>query len=211
MKSKMSEGVLIAVSGFSGAGKGTIMKRLLDKYPGYALSVSATTRDPRDGEREGIEYFFKTEDEFKTMIQNGELLEYAGYVGHYYGTPKKYVEEMQTNGKNVLLEIEVQGALKVKKANPDTVMIFVVAPSVKEIENRLNSRGTESKEKIAERMEQIKREIKSISEYDYLIVNEDIEKSVDLISNIVEAERTKVKNKKYFINKLSEEINGGIK
>ncbi len=207
----MSEGVLIAVSGFSGAGKGTIMKRLLDKYPGYALSVSATTRDPRDGEREGIEYFFKTEDEFKTMIQNGELLEYAGYVGHYYGTPKKYVEEMQTNGKNVLLEIEVQGALKVKKANPDTVMIFVVAPSVKEIENRLNSRGTESKEKIAERMEQIKREIKSISEYDYLIVNEDIEKSVDLISNIVEAERTKVKNKKYFINKLSEEINGGIK
>ena len=145
------------------------------------------------------------------MIQNGELLEYAGYVGHYYGTPKKYVEEMQTNGKNVLLEIEVQGALKVKKANPDTVMIFVVAPSVKEIENRLNSRGTESKEKIAERMEQIKREIKSISEYDYLIVNEDIEKSVDLISNIVEAERTKVKNKKYFINKLSEEINGGIK
>lgn len=207
----MNEGVLIAVSGFSGAGKGTIMKRLLDKYPGYALSVSVTTRDPRDGEREGIEYFFKTEDEFKTMIQNGELLEYAGYVGHYYGTPKKYVEEMQTNGKNVLLEIEVQGALKVKKANPDTVMIFVVAPSVKEIENRLNSRGTESKEKIAERMEQIKREIKSISEYDYLIVNEDIEKSVDLINNIVEAERTKVKNKKYFINKLSEEINGGIK
>ncbi len=207
----MSEGVLIAVSGFSGAGKGTIMKRLLDKYPGYALSVSATTRDPRDGEIEGREYFFKTEDEFKNMIQNGELLEYAGYVGHYYGTPKKYVEEMQADGKNVLLEIEVQGALKVKKANPDTVMIFVVAPSVKEIENRLNCRGTESKEKIAERMEQIKREIKSISEYDYLIINEDIEKSVDLINNIVEAELTKVKNKKCFINKLSEEINGGIK
>lgn len=205
----MSEGVLIAVSGFSGAGKGTIMKRLTEKYPGYALSVSATTRDPRPGEREGIEYFFKSEAEFDRMIKNNELLEYAGYVGHYYGTPKHYVEEMRKNGKNVILEIEVQGALKVKEANPDTVMIFVAAPSLGEIEHRLNVRGTESKKTIADRMSQVKREIKSVEKYDYLVINEEIDKSVDLINSIVEAERTRVKNKKDFINRLSEEINGG--
>ncbi len=199
----------MAVSGFSGAGKGTIMKKMLEKYPHYALSVSATTRQPREGEQEGVDYFYKSEEEFQRMIENEELLEYAGYVGHYYGTPKAYVEKMLESGRNVLLEIEVQGALKVKEKNPDMLLAFVVAPSVEEIRNRLNGRGTESKQVIEERMAQIKREVQIIPKYDYLIVNEDVDRSVEILNNIVESERCKVEKNREFIEKLEKEINGG--
>ncbi len=199
----------MAVSGFSGAGKGTIMKKMLEKYPHYALSVSATTRQPREGEQEGVDYFYKSEEEFQRMIENEELLEYAGYVGHYYGTPKAYVEKMLESGRNVLLEIEVQGALKVKEKNPDMLLAFVVAPSVEEIRNRLNGRGTESKQVIEERMAQIKREVQIIPKYDYLIVNEDVDRSVEVLNNIVESERCKVEKNREFIEKLEKEINGG--
>ena len=140
-------GILIVVSGFSGAGKGTLMKRLLEKYEErYALSVSATTRQPREGERDGIEYFFKTKEEFEKMIAKEELIEYARYVENYYGTPRAYVEQMLEAGKDVILEIEIQGALKVKKAFPDTLLLFVVPPSAEELKHRLVGRGTESME-----------------------------------------------------------------
>ena len=142
-------GILIVVSGFSGAGKGTLMKRLLEKYEErYALSVSATTRQPREGERDGIEYFFKTKEEFEKMIAKEELIEYARYVENYYGTPRAYVEQMLEAGKDVILEIEIQGALKVKKAFPDTLLLFVVPPSAEELKHLLVGRGTESMEVI---------------------------------------------------------------
>ena len=127
----MSEGILVAVSGFSGAGKGTLMKELLSRHEGYALSVSATTRTPRPGEKNGVEYFFKTEEEFRRMIEEDAFIEYARYVDHYYGTPKAYVEEQLAAGRNVILEIEIQGALAVKQKRPDTLLLFVTPPARK--------------------------------------------------------------------------------
>ena len=204
----MNKGLLIAVSGFSGSGKGTIMKRLLEKYPDYALSISATTRQPREGEREGVDYFFKTEEEFRKMIEGGELIEYAGYVGHHYGTPRAYVEEKRAAGYDVFLEIEVQGALKVKELFPETLLIFVSAPSIAEIRNRLKKRGTESDEVIEERIAQIHREIASVPGYDYLIINEEVEESVDLIHSILSAEHHKTSYQKAFLEALETEENG---
>ena len=142
-------GILIVVSGFSGAGKGTVMRALLEKYDNYALSISATTRNPREGEVDGREYFFKTTEEFEKMIAQDELIEYARYVNNYYGTPKAYVEEQLAAGKDVILEIEIQGALKIKKKFPEAVLIFVTPPSAGELRNRLAGRGTETPEKIA--------------------------------------------------------------
>ena len=148
----MSKGVLTIVSGFSGAGKGTVMKGLLANYDNYALSISATTRRPREGEQDGREYFFKTREEFEQMIAEGAFIEYAQYVENYYGTPKAYVEEQLANGKDVLLEIEIQGALQVKKLRPDALLIFITPPSAEILEQRLTGRGTETPEVIAMRM-----------------------------------------------------------
>ena len=136
------KGILIVVSGFSGSGKGTIMKELLKQYDNYALSISATTRNPRPGEEDGREYFFKTVEDFEKMIAKEELIEYARYVDNYYGTPRAYVEEQLEAGKDVILEIEIQGALKVKEKFPDTLLLFVTPPSAKELKNRLIGRGT---------------------------------------------------------------------
>lgn len=138
------KGILIVVSGFSGSGKGTIMRELLKKYDNYALSVSATTRAPRPGEEEGREYFFKSTEEFEKMIAKDELIEYARYVDNYYGTPRVYVEEQLEAGKDVVLEIEIQGALKVKEKFPDTLLLFVTPPSAQELRSRLVGRGTET-------------------------------------------------------------------
>ena len=138
-------GILTVISGFSGAGKGTIVKRLLEKYPqNYALSISATTRAPRPGEQDGREYFFRSVDCFEKMIENDELLEYARYVSNYYGTPKAYVQEQLKSGRDVILEIEIQGALKIKEKYPDTLLLFVTPPSFEELERRLVGRGTET-------------------------------------------------------------------
>ena len=138
-------GILIVVSGFSGAGKGTLMKELMKRYEEtYALSVSATTRNPREGEVDGREYFFKTTEEFEKMIAKEELIEYARYVENYYGTPRTYVEQQLEAGKDVILEIEIQGALKVKERFPDTLLLFVTPPSAKELRRRLVGRGTET-------------------------------------------------------------------
>ena len=147
-----TRGILIVVSGFAGSGKGTLMKEIMEQYDNYALSISATTRKPRGSEVDGKEYFFKTTEEFKKMIAQGELIEYANYVGNYYGTPKAYVEEQLASGKDVILEIEIQGALKVKKQFPETLLLFVTPPNATVLKERLVGRGTESIEVVEQRM-----------------------------------------------------------
>ena len=164
------EGILIVVSGFSGAGKGTIMKALLERYDNYALSISATTRNPRPGEEEGKAYFFKTTEEFEKMIAKDDLIEYAMYVGNYYGTPKAYVEEQLRAGKDVILEIEIQGALKVKEKFPSTLLLFVTPPSAEELRKRLEGRGTETQEVIDGRMKRAIEEAEYMDQYDYLLI-----------------------------------------
>ena len=139
------QGILVVVSGFSGAGKGTLMRELLKRYDNYALSVSATTRTPREGEKDGQEYFFVSKEEFLKMIEEQRLIEYAQYVNHYYGTPKDYVEEKLASGKDVILEIEIQGALKIKKRFPEALLLFVTPPSAKELRRRLVGRGHQCK------------------------------------------------------------------
>ncbi len=215
----MSEkGILVVVSGFSGAGKGTIMKRLMEKYgDSYALSISATTRAPRTGERNGIEYFFKTVEEFESMIEKEELIEYAQYVGNYYGTPKAYVEEQLSAGKNVILEIEIQGALKIKEKFPDTKLLFVTAPSATELKNRLVGRGTETMDVISARLSRACEESQGIENYDYLVVNDELEDSVDNVDLIIRSERAKnveavldkqIANNIDFINNMRKELTG---
>ena len=147
-----NKGILIVVSGFSGAGKGTLMKRMLETYDNYALSISMTTRKPREGERDGVEYFFTDKDTFERKISENQLIEYACYCENYYGTPREYVEKQLSAGKDVILEIEIQGALKVKAKHPDCLLVFVTPPSAQELERRLIGRGTESKEVIAKRL-----------------------------------------------------------
>ena len=146
-------GLLIVISGFSGSGKGTIMKELIRRYPEkYALSISATTRQPREGEQDGREYFFKTKEEFLSMIEHNELLEHAQYVGNYYGTPKAYVQQQLQAHKHVILEIEIQGALKIKEQFPQTLLLFVTPPSAEILKERLTGRGTETEEVIHSRL-----------------------------------------------------------
>ncbi len=205
----MSKGLLLVVSGFSGAGKGTLMKRLIAEYPAYALSISATTRKPRSTEKDGVDYFFKTKEEFEAMIAADELIEYEKYVDNYYGTPKRYVEDMMAQGKDVFLEIDVRGAVNIKKKIPEAVLVFVAAPSIAELKRRLMGRGTESAEVIEKRLEQIKRELKSVPDYDYLLINDDIEDCMNNMNAIVSAQRQKIGSNKAFIDKLANEINGG--
>ena len=168
------KGILIVVSGFSGAGKGTLMKELLRNYDNYALSISATTRNPREGETDGKEYFFKTVEEFEKMIAQDELIEYAKYVNNYYGTPRAYVEEQLEKGKDVILEIEIQGALKVKEKFPETLLLFVTPPDVVTLKNRLVGRGTETMEVIESRMQRAAEEATGMDAYDYLVINDDL-------------------------------------
>ena len=187
----MSKGVLTVVSGFSGAGKGTVMKRLIQKYDDYALSISVTTRKPREGERDGIEYFFKTKEEVETMIENDEFLEYARYVDNYYGTPRFYVEEMLAKGKNVILEIEIQGAMQIKAKNPEAVLVFVTPPSFEELRNRLVGRGTETADVIESRLRRASEEAEGMPSYDYILVNDQVEDCVDRLHQIILSERAK--------------------
>ena len=171
----MSRGILVIVSGFSGAGKGTVMKRFLDKYKNYALSISVTTRAPRENEVDGRDYFFRSREEFEKLIEEDALLEYAEYSNNYYGTPRSYVEQHLREGKDVVLEIEMQGAMKVKKKIPEALMIFITPPSVEELIRRLQNRGTETKEQIVDRMMTARNESCHVQEYDYLLVNDNLE------------------------------------
>ena len=201
----MSKGVLTVVSGFSGAGKGTVMKRLIQKYDDYALSISVTTRNPREGERDGIEYFFKTKEEVEAMIENDEFLEYARYVDNYYGTPRFYVEEMLAKGKNVILEIEIQGAMQIKEKNPEAVLVFVTPPSFEELRNRLIGRGTETADVIESRLRRASEEAEGMPSYDYILVNDQVEDCVDRLHQIILSERAKAQRNEEFINTIQQE------
>lgn len=201
----MSKGVLTVVSGFSGAGKGTVMKRLIQKYDDYALSISVTTRNPREGERDGIEYFFKTKEEVETMIENDEFLEYARYVDNYYGTPRFYVEEMLAKGKNVILEIEIQGAMQIKAKNPEAVLVFVTPPSFEELRNRLVGRGTETADVIESRLRRASEEAEGMPSYDYILVNDQVEDCVDRLHQIILSERARAQRNEEFINTIQQD------
>ena len=202
------EGILIVVSGFSGAGKGTIMKALLERYDNYALSISATTRNPRPGEEEGKAYFFKTTEEFEKMIAKDDLIEYAMYVGNYYGTPKAYVEEQLRAGKDVILEIEIQGALKVKEKFPNTLLLFVTPPSAEELRKRLEGRGTETQEVIDGRMKRAIEEAEYMDQYDYLIVNDELDVCVEEMHHLIQGEHERCFRNQTFIEHMKRELKG---
>ena len=181
----MSEGVLAVVSGFSGVGKGTLVKELVKRYDDYALSISATTRKPRPGEVDGREYFFITKEEFEKRISEGRFLEYTSYVGNYYGTPRDYVVEQVKKGKNIILEIEIEGGFNVKKAYPDAKLIFVIPPSKEELERRLRKRGSETEDEIQRRLARAVEEEKYMNKYDYILVNDDFEDSLNKLNLII--------------------------
>ena len=197
---------MIVVSGFSGAGKGTIMRELLKRYEQYALSVSATTRAPREGEEEGKDYFFKTREAFERMIADDELVEYACYVNHYYGTPRAYVEEMLSRGRDVILEIEIQGARKIRKQFPEAVLLFVTTRNAQVLKERLTKRGTESPEVIGQRLKRAAQESEGIEEYDYLVVNDELEVCVEEIHAIIESEHRRIRYNMELVNKVREEL-----
>ncbi len=206
MKQK-NKGILTVVSGFSGAGKGTIMKELLKQHPDtYALSISATTRNPRPGETDGVEYFFRTREEFEQMIAEDALIEYAQYVGNYYGTPKAYVEEQLLAGKNVILEIEIQGALKVKEKFPDTLLLFVTPPSAEELKNRLVGRGTETMDVVMSRLNRANEEAEGIEQYDYLVINDVLEDAVEEVHQIIQNEHYRVSRNETSIEMMRNEL-----
>ena len=202
------KGIIIVVSGFSGAGKGTLMKALTSKYDNYALSVSATTRNPRPGEVNGREYFFVSNEEFEKLIQENGLIEHAGYVDHYYGTPRKFVEDKLSQGIDVILEIEIQGALQIKEQYPDAVLLFVMPPSAAELEKRLRGRGTETEEVILQRLKRAREESVGIEKYDYLVINDDLEQCTERLHNIIEAAHGTPQRNLDFIDTIREELNG---
>ena len=205
------KGILMIVSGFAGSGKGTVVKRMLSDYDNYALSISATTRNPRPGEEHGREYFFVSKSEFESMIKDDALLEYAQYVDNYYGTPKKYVEEMLEAGKDVILEIEQQGALKVKEKCPDAVLLFLMPPTVEEVYNRLKKRGTETEDVIMKRMSQGAVEAEVIEKYDYLIINDDLGECVKDVNSAIQSAKHCVNRNIDFINDVKKQFKEFLK
>ena len=200
------QGILVVVSGFSGAGKGTLMKELLKRYDNYALSVSATTRQPREGEKDGEDYFFVSREYFQQMIEEGRLVEYAQYVNHYFGTPRDYVEKKMAEGKDVILEIEIQGALKVKKRFPDALLIFVTPPSAQELRRRLVGRGTETIEVIGARLRRAAEEASGMEAYDYLLINDEIDKCVEQMHQLITLQHSKTCYHLDFLSRMREEL-----
>ena len=200
------KGVLAVVSGFSGAGKGTVLKGLLDKYDNYAFSISATTRDPRPGEENGREYFFVKEDRFEEMIRKDQLIEYARYVNHYYGTPRDYVETRLAEGTDVILEIEIQGALNVKKKYPDAILIFVLPPTAKELERRLTGRGTETAEVVRQRLSRAYEEADGMEMYDYILVNDSVDLCVEELHRLIQSQHLRTKSRMELVSKMKDEL-----
>lgn len=199
----MNKGLLIVVSGPSGCGKGTILAEVL-KSGNFYYSVSATTRAPRPGEVDGVNYSFLTKEKFEKLINNDGMLEHAFYCGNYYGTPKEQVMKNLENGKDVILEIEVQGALKVMETCPEAVFVFIMPPSVKELRRRLNKRGTESEDVIEKRIAQAISEIKLANKYNYIMVNGELEKAIADLISIINAEKMTRKRAEYLINEVLE-------
>lgn len=198
--------ILIVISGFSGAGKGTLMKKLVQEYDHYALSISATTRAPRAGEEDGREYFFLSREAFEQKIAENGLIEYACYCDNYYGTPRDYVEKQLAAGRDVILEIEIQGALKIREQFPTALLLFVMPPDARELKRRLAGRGTETAEVIDQRMARAVEEAEGIEEYDYIVVNDDLETCVkELHEIILAAHNTPFRNEE-FIEKIREEL-----
>ena len=202
------KGILIVVSGFSGAGKGTLVKKLIEEYEGYALSISATTRQPRPGEEDGREYFFLQKEQFERKIAENGLIEYACYCENYYGTPREYVEQQLADGKNVILEIEIQGALKIKKQYEDALLLFVMPPSAEELRRRLEGRGTETKEVIDKRMRRAAEEAEGIESYDYIVINDDLDSCVRQLHEIITAAHNTPDRNKEFIENIRTELEG---
>ena len=205
------KGILIVISGFSGAGKGTLVKALIHKYDNYALSVSMTTRKPREGEREGVEYFFTDREHFEETIRQNGLIEYAQYCDNYYGTPRSYVEKQMQAGNNVILEIEIQGALKIKEQFPESLLIFVTPPSAEELKHRLVSRGTESEDVIAKRLARAAEESEGIEAYDYIVVNDNLDTCVEEVHQLVEASRRVPVRREAFIREIRTELKAFVK
>lgn len=197
-------GILVVISGFAGSGKGTLIKELMSQYDNYALSISATTRSPRPGEQDGREYFFKTTEEFQNMIAADQFLEHAQYVNHYYGTPKAYIEEQLDSGKDVILEIDIQGALQVKEKFPETLLLFVTPPSAEILEKRLVGRGTETLPVIEARMARAAEEAEIMEKYDYLIINDKLDECVMTLREIIQNEHVRAFRNKEFIKNMRE-------
>ena len=194
-----NKGIVFVVSGPSGAGKGTICNKLKEENESIFLSVSATTRQKREGETEGVNYYYYSKEQFLSMAENGEFIEYAEYCGNYYGTPKKYVNEAIDQGRDVILEIDVQGGAKIRETIPNGVYIFVVPPSYENLRERLIGRGTEDEQKIKSRLCRAKDEFAYIGDYDYILVNDDLDDAVKSFYTILKTERMKVKRSWDFI------------
>ncbi len=201
-----TRGNLIVLSGFAGVGKGTVLKSLFETHEGYAYSVSATTRDPRPGEVEGVHYFFISKERFEEMIRNDELLEYASYVGNYYGTPKAYVDRKLEDGFDVILEIEAQGALKIKKKLPDAVLIFMLPPCAETLKERLTGRGTETEDVIRKRLRRAAEEAVEAEKYDYIIVNDDVDECAQRLNSLIRSQRLRTNSNLAFMRALQKDL-----
>ena len=188
-----NRGSLIVISGFSGVGKGTVVKRLVSDY-GYELSISATTRSPRAGEEHGREYFFMDKSEFENLIDYGGFIEWTQYVENYYGTPRKFVEESLDQGKNIILEIEVMGAMKIKEQYPDALLIFISAPSIDSLRDRLRGRGTE--------------ESADMDKYDYIVINGDLEECIQTVNSVIVGYACRTSNNKAYIKEIRDDLKG---
>lgn len=202
---KMNKGLLIVISGPSGAGKGTICKKLIEDYDDLELSVSATTRQPRVGEVDGVNYYFLTQDEFGKRIEDNDFLEHACVYGNYYGTPKSDILSKLDKGINVILEIDIQGALNVRKAYCDGILIFILPPSLSELKNRIVTRATDSNEVIEKRMKCTKDELGFATEYDYVVLNDDLESATKKVRQIIETEKLKSYRNIELIDNIREE------
>lgn len=202
------KGLLVVISGPSGTGKGTVLKLVKESFNNVRFSVSATTRKPREGEVEGKNYFFKTVEEFKEMLQNNEMIEWVEYCDNYYGTPRKYIEESMEQGYDVILELEVEGAINIKNQYPDSVTIFMVPPSFDELRLRIEGRGTEKPEVIEKRLKRAKEELSYIDRYDYITINNAVEDSVSEVNSIIIAEKLKYQRNKNLIKELGIETGG---
>lgn len=196
------EGLLVIVCGPSGVGKGTILAALRERNGNIRYSVSATTRAPRQGEKDGVNYFFKTREEFEEMIKKDELIEWDEYCGNYYGTPRSYVDETIGKGFDVILEITVEGAVNIKQKYPNSVSIFLLPPSFAELRRRIEGRGTENPEVIAARLEAAKKEIEQVDKYDYVVINDYVEKTADSLNYILQSEKLRYSRNKDVLKRI---------